>query len=187
MKICTKCNLEKTLDCFYKDKYQKDGYKTHCKECSKNSHSEWVKNNSTIVNEHALKSYVKRKEKISKRRKELRSSNPEHYRNKAKETRNKNLEHYRRKNRENGWKYAGIIDMTYERYLEMLEKQNRCCAICNDPQETLTRNLSVDHNHITGKVRGLLCDKCNFAIGYFKESKLLLEKAINYLEMYHEK
>jgi hypothetical protein len=187
MKTCSKCNLVKALDCFYKDKYQKDGYKTSCKECSRNSHSAWVKNNSAAANEHALKSYQKRKEKISKRRKELRASNPEHYRDKAKETRSKNLAHYRRRSRENGWKYAGIVDMTYDRYLDMLEKQNRCCAICNDPQEILARNLCVDHNHTTGEARGLLCDKCNFAIGYFKESRLLLEKAINYLDMHNEK
>ena len=44
------------------------------------------------------------------------------------------------------------------------------------------RRLSVDHNHVTSKVRGLLCNNCNRGIGNFKDKKELLLKAISYLD-----
>ena len=47
--------------------------------------------------------------------------------------------------------------MTIEQYQEILEKQKGCCEICN----RLAKRLVVDHNHKTGKVRGLICDRCN--------------------------
>ena len=68
----------------------------------------------------------------------------------------------------------------------MLEKQNGVCKICGDKETTsengVTRRLAVDHCHSTGKVRGLLCGKCNKSLGGFKDSKELLLKVINYLE-----
>lgn len=76
--------------------------------------------------------------------------------------------------------------INYKEYLQLLEKQNGVCAICFNP-ETSSNNkvnissLAVDHCHITGKVRGLLCQKCNQAIGLLKDNKVLLQNAINYL------
>lgn len=68
----------------------------------------------------------------------------------------------------------------------MLKHQNNVCAICNRP-ETLQKfehiqSLSVDHDHKTGIVRGLLCAKCNYAIGNLSDSVNLLKSAIHYLE-----
>ena len=71
--------------------------------------------------------------------------------------------------------------ITKEDYTGILEKQNSCCAICGTSG---TRKLCVDHNHDTGKVRGLLCDMCNSALGFFKDSKLTLSSAVEYLEKY---
>src|ERR1019366_1751148 len=78
--------------------------------------------------------------------------------------------------------------ITLVQYKEMLQEQNSCCAICNKP-ETRTRNgkltmLSVDHNHTTGEVRGLLCNKCNTLIGYANEDAKILEASLKYLERY---
>ena len=72
--------------------------------------------------------------------------------------------------------------ITLEDYQQMCEKQNNLCAICHEPD---TRDLSVDHNHITGKVRGLLCQYCNLAIGNMKEDIVRLQSAIEYLRSYH--
>lgn len=66
-----------------------------------------------------------------------------------------------------------------EEYMEMHQKQNGCCAICLKPEKT-GRMLAVDHNHKTGKVRGLLCKLHNMALGHF-ENENLLERAILYL------
>lgn len=76
--------------------------------------------------------------------------------------------------------------LTIEDYNLMLEKQNGKCLICNGQEihkaQGKRHNLSVDHCHATGKVRGLLCKSCNQALGLFKENIECLKKAISYLE-----
>lgn len=78
--------------------------------------------------------------------------------------------------------------MRLEDYDKLLKIQNHVCRICGNPETTLdkrynkTRDLSVDHCHKTGKIRGLLCDKCNRGLGYFKDSIEFLESAIQYLK-----
>lgn len=51
--------------------------------------------------------------------------------------------------------------ITEVEYSEILEKQGGRCAICKKPKESFKRSLAVDHDHGTGKVRGLLCYYCN--------------------------
>ena len=63
-------------------------------------------------------------------------------------------------------------------YYEMLEKQGQRCAICN--AESKRRAMSIDHDHKTGKVRGLLCDGCNMSLGHVEREEWL-EKAMQYL------
>jgi len=184
MKKCNKCKELKSLDNFSKDLSRKDGLKHICKKCSDIMHANWLVNNNDKAKMHANNSYQKRKEAISQRRKELRTLNPEKYRLSAKNTRIKNLTHYQQKNREAAWKQAGILDMTHDKYVELLKSQNYKCAICLTHSDDLKRNLAVDHNHSTGIVRGLLCDACNRAIGYLKESESILISAINYLKKY---
>jgi hypothetical protein len=65
-------------------------------------------------------------------------------------------------------------------YEAMLAAQGGVCAICGQPDST-GRRLSVDHDHNTGAVRGLLCSHCNRGIGHFKDSTTLLARAIEYL------
>ena len=71
--------------------------------------------------------------------------------------------------------YYGI---TVEQYDEMVQEQNGCCAACDKS----TDNLVVDHDHSTGKVRGLLCSNCNLALGHFQDDVERIQNAINYLE-----
>jgi len=72
--------------------------------------------------------------------------------------------------------------ITIEEYNELLFKQNGCCAICGVHHLELNRSLYVDHNHETGEVRGLLCLHCNSTLGYAKDSIVILENAIKYLQ-----
>jgi hypothetical protein len=71
--------------------------------------------------------------------------------------------------------------ITLEEYRHMLLDQNYSCAICCRTQSELKQTLNVDHCHITGKVRGLLCSHCNHGIGIFRDSVHLLTNAIQYL------
>lgn len=79
----------------------------------------------------------------------------------------------------------------YADYQKMLVAQKGVCAICAQPETKLQhgeiRLLSVDHDHTTGDVRGLLCGNCNMAIGYACDSVDVLEKAVAYLEKHGAK
>jgi DNA-directed RNA polymerase subunit RPC12/RpoP len=72
--------------------------------------------------------------------------------------------------------------ITKDEYIELLHKQNYRCAICGIKQHKLSRNLAIDHNHKTGKIRGLLCMECNLLLGKAKENFKILIKAIRYLK-----
>jgi hypothetical protein len=62
------------------------------------------------------------------------------------------------------------------------KKLNGICDICGNPETSKYFLLSVDHNHKTGKVRGLLCSNCNNGLGRFKENIIILQNAIEYLK-----
>lgn len=73
--------------------------------------------------------------------------------------------------------------ITPQQYDEMFADQNGVCAICKDgTRKTRWGTLCVDHDHHTGRNRGLLCTNCNQAIGKLQDSVLLLHLAIEYLE-----
>lgn len=75
------------------------------------------------------------------------------------------------------WRYG----LTPEEYIEILVSQGGVCKICGNPPSGRF-SLSVDHDHETGKVRGLLCGNCNFAIGLMRDNPALLRKSAQYLE-----
>ncbi len=71
-------------------------------------------------------------------------------------------------------------------YESLFESQSGKCAICNSTfshnhQNGRPTKLAVDHCHETGRIRGLLCSKCNLGIGCFLDDSKLLAAAINYL------
>jgi hypothetical protein len=74
-------------------------------------------------------------------------------------------------------KLAGY-GLTVDDYEILISEQDGGCAICGDNSHT----LHVDHDHKTGKVRGLLCRLCNTALGKFIDDRQLLEAAILYLD-----
>lgn len=75
--------------------------------------------------------------------------------------------------------------ITIEEYEKMLKKQNGACAICKKPETTICkgtlRRLSVDHCHKTGRIRGLLCNRCNTSLGRINEDIDILKASIVYL------
>lgn len=74
--------------------------------------------------------------------------------------------------------------MTEDDYYEKLESQNNGCAICRSRFSLSGRHLAVDHDHKTGKIRGLLCNECNTAIGLMKENTDLFYNATVYIEKF---
>ena len=115
--------------------------------------------------------YVKNRERVIASTKKWHAANPE--RRKA------ILDNWKARNRQRlreewvQWKYG----MSPEAYQVLWDQQNGKCAICLRGEI----ELCVDHNHITGRVRGLLCQKCNLGVAPFDDVAVLY-RAIAYLE-----
>lgn len=74
-----------------------------------------------------------------------------------------------------------VYRMSKATFVAMYEEQGKRCAICKVKPEH-PAGLLIDHNHATGKVRGLLCSGCNTGLGHLKDSPDVLEAAMQYLE-----
>ncbi len=98
---------------------------------------------------------------------------------------------YRKKNREKCFSMVArstlkrMYGMTGDDYAVLLKSQHGVCAICKQTERKIVngepQNLSVDHDHVTGKVRGLLCSRCNLFLGRIEDSIQILCSAIDYL------
>lgn len=81
-------------------------------------------------------------------------------------------------------------NLSLEDYNSMIWKQENKCQICKEPEVVVhhvsgrLKSLAVDHNHETGKVRGLLCQRCNRVLGKVRDSVELLDKMKDYLNAY---
>jgi hypothetical protein len=73
-----------------------------------------------------------------------------------------------------------VYRLTEEQYNELWHKQDGKCAICLSLC-TSGKALHVDHSHTTGKVRGLLCKRCNMTLGLLNDDTVILQRAIVYL------
>jgi len=71
-------------------------------------------------------------------------------------------------------------NLTPEQLNDLIKSQNNTCKLC--PKPLTASNRHIDHNHKTGKVRGLLCAGCNTGLGKFKDDIATLERAILYLK-----
>lgn len=75
------------------------------------------------------------------------------------------------------------LSFSQEDYYRMLSSQNGCCAICKSSVKNINRKFfEIDHNHKTGKVRGLLCALCNKGLGMFRDNITAIKNAASYLE-----
>lgn len=80
--------------------------------------------------------------------------------------------------REREWYLGRTYGISVKDYEELLAKQDFGCAICGTTDE---RVLHIDHDHITGEIRGLLCPACNLGVGNFRDNVDLLDRAGDYL------
>jgi len=124
-------------------------------------------------------------ELLEKRRlaqKVFRERNPDYYKLKMKERKARDPEAYALAARRIALKVS--YGITPEDYARMFKAQRGRCAICRskDSGQRSKRHLCVDHDHKTGKVRGLLCHRCNRGLGLLNDSLNCLGKATEYLK-----
>jgi hypothetical protein len=118
-----------------------------------------------LNNEELMKPY-RTKEKQERKTQEWREKNPSKLKS----------QYLRHSITRNGY------NITEDEYYQKLNEQNGVCAICN--MECEKGRLSIDHDHIDGNVRGLLCRNCNLGLGNFKDRVDFLENAMLYLKSY---
>ena len=90
------------------------------------------------------------------------------------------------KNCERNRHYKRSYGINIEDYERMYAEQGGVCKICSLPANHNSTHLCIDHCHETGKVRALLCDKCNRGLGYFKDDTRLLKRAAHYIRSFKE-
>ena len=98
------------------------------------------------------------------------------------------ISRYNKKCNANGHKLRQRYNISLEYYNNLLEKQNGVCAICGCTQPETnkkTNKLTVDHNHKTGKVRGLLCTSCNLKLGHIEDIEFIV-RAREYLNSWQD-
>ena len=90
----------------------------------------------------------------------------------------------KRKGKRWGYHLSKTYGLNENDYYKMLEEQNYSCAICKLPvdKEMHYGKFVVDHCHTTGKVRGLLCNKCNLMLGNARDDIRILQEGIKYLK-----
>lgn len=148
--------------------------------------------NRDKINQQKLKSYYKHKEECNKKSHEYRKSNKDKCEELNRQWRLANTEYIKEYSKEYSIKNKDKISaynkktrlhqrvrfygLTVEEYNIMYTSQNGNCVICGKHKK-----LEIEHNHQTGKVRGLVCHKCNVVIGMCEEDITILQNVIKYL------
>jgi single-stranded DNA-specific DHH superfamily exonuclease len=154
--------------------------------------------NREKLNEKNKQYRLENKEKVEESRKRWKEANPEkealHQQNRWKRYKEKNAEKVKlsqklwyeaNKERYRENKLKRNYNITLDDYDKMLQEQNGCCAICFvKAEDERNKILVVDHNHLTGEVRSLLCNGCNTAIGLLKENQEVILRAADYLKKF---
>lgn len=151
----------------------------------------WREANPSKVKEQRKRTWNNIKSNHSRLLEKRRKQNMWHHSTKAKRT-EKLLAQSRKSYKQNPayWRAYALrkrFNLSVSEYQEVHDAQNGLCAICHKPEVDLSKLgkvkfLTVDHCHVTGAVRGLLCRKCNAGLGMFSESSEMLRKAAEYLE-----
>lgn len=90
-------------------------------------------------------------------------------------------------NRTRSYRLKRNYSMTQEEYGHMFLRQGNSCGICKTKKfGGMGKRPQIDHCHTTGKIRGLLCSRCNMGIGQLQDSIEVLNLAIEYLKLHRK-
>lgn len=176
-RICENCNKEfipSKNDC--RIKFCCEDCRTEYRKKTGYMNGYYRVNKSKWTEKQGTEEYKAHKNELRK----LRYSTDKEYREKVKES---VKEYNKRKPETKLNSRMKKFGLTWDEYKTMRDSQENKCAICGSIiGDAMGNRLYVDHNHSTGKVRGLLCSDCNFGIGKFHDNIELLKNAIKYLE-----
>lgn len=136
-----------------------------------------------------LKNYAENREKLRAKAQAYYLKNREKIRTRSLLWGKENREEKNRKQRE---RYPGVrerrlqtdFNLSTPEYEELLQEQHGVCAVCSTPPDGVRqRYLCVDHDHYSGRVRGLLCHSCNLILGHADDDPARLRAAAAYLEI----
>jgi Recombination endonuclease VII len=162
MKRCRICNESKPLSDFYRAAGTRDGYRGECKAC-----------NLAQQHERYLADPARAKARVKQWQQENADRVNTYWRKRRQEP------EVKRREREAYLKRKFGISL--DEYDAMLAEQGGVCAVCfREPTPGIS--LHVDHDHETGRIRGLLCFRCNNALGDLEDDPALLRSAARYLE-----
>lgn len=188
---CSKCKKEKDETQFYRTQ-SRTGFHHTCIPCCKNRWKDYVERPDSprklkgrkryiepltkictgCKQEKDIEQFSKRSERANGRRPKCKDCNAILHKKWA----SKNPSSSRIRNLKS--KYG----LSAEDYSMLLQSQGGGCAICRRTKDPVKKSLHVDHDHQTGKVRGVLCSLCNKGLGFFADNLKLLRNAADYLE-----
>ncbi len=164
MKRCKKCGAVKPMSDFHRDAAANDGRRNECKVCNLAAQTAKRRANPQANRDRVRQWQRANPEKVAARRAAYVASGWRSISNRK--------SHLKRR-----------FGLTLEQYDEMLRSQGGGCALCGRaPREG--KALHVDHDHETGRVRGLLCFTCNNALGDFEDDPVRLREAARYVEAF---
>lgn len=171
-KRCARCKKLKLVSDFYRNRSRKDGLQHTCKQCRKAFKAGYYRNVETQRQVVAGKKVCRTCGEMKPLDEYLRQpTNRDGRRSDCKACSIARRREYELRRR------YGLTNLAWE---AMFEGQGRACAICRDGSESMGWN--VDHDHKSGKVRGILCGRCNTALGLLRDSPDLCIDAAMYLE-----
>lgn len=183
---CSRCKIFKSWSEFPKNKHGTRGYQSWCRDCFREYDGRQKKKEYLIngVGRECSECGQFKPWSEFHKRKDLSTGCTSHCKTCRKKRTQRDTENGSIRNRELKRKYG--VDLETCQHIAV--KQGNACAICGTTEKGFIRGRarywSVDHDHKTGKVRGLLCQKCNTILGLANDDIQVLENAILYLKKY---
>ncbi len=182
IKICSRCKIPKSIDCFDRNRTKKDGHQGRCKVCRSEHERQPGFKEKRVIYRHQY--YLKNIEKLRKKRKEYCDTHREWKRTYDRQWQKIHKEarsiiskrHY----------YKKHYGLTVEEKKDMYVLQNGICFLCPNPLPKEWIKANIDHDHSNNVVRKLLCDSCNRQMSAV-DNEYWLNKAIIYRNSYRKK
>lgn len=181
MKTCITCLKPKHNSKFGFRRKGLPDRETQCRACKYAYTKRWRAKNKQKVKRSRRLWRLKNRSKVLAAKVRYRKRHPERARAQVRAAHQKRGKIYKRR------QYFSLMEerygLTKKQIRDQLKQQNHRCAICGNKQKCgKRRRLYIDHDHATGKFRGLLCFSCNSLLGFAKDSIQVLQASIAYLK-----